>query len=62
MVIVGDGDYIEREWDTLATLPKVLVDDIFADEKYLISRVSWLIINIEWDTLATLPKVSVDDS
>ena len=23
VVIVGDGDYIEREWDTLATLPKV---------------------------------------
>ena len=25
VVIVGDGDYIEREWDTLATLPKVKV-------------------------------------
>ena len=24
VVIVGSADYIEREWDTLATLPKVL--------------------------------------
>ena len=25
VVIVGSADYIEREWDTLATLPKVLI-------------------------------------
>ena len=25
MVIVGSADYVEREWDTLATLPKISV-------------------------------------
>ena len=25
MVIVGSSDYVEREWDTLATLPKISV-------------------------------------
>ena len=26
VVIVGNADYVEREWDTLATLPKVQID------------------------------------
>ena len=25
VVIVGSSDYVEREWDTLATLPKISV-------------------------------------
>ena len=25
VVIVGSADYVEREWDTLATLPKISV-------------------------------------
>ena len=28
VVIVGSADYVEREWDTLATLPKVGIDDV----------------------------------
>ena len=25
VVIIGNADYVEREWDTLETLPKILV-------------------------------------
>ena len=51
VVIVGSADYVEREWDTLATLPKVGIYDVH-DTDIL------AFMNMRWDTLATLPKVN----
>ena len=36
-MIVGNADYVEREWDTLATLPKVhIVSVLGRDEGYTV--------------------------